>query len=109
LFFNKERANLTERDMLPRTVGYCELGPLDAEVRAANPAALAAAAALIARPLPVARPLFSLASEESLSDSRMGSFDSVDLNSTIYESLEMSVFSNSSEFSGPFFLSFWAV
>ena len=60
--------------MLPRTVGYREIGPVPvAERRVATMAELAAAAAVVAGPVPPVRPLFSLASDESLDSSQSGS------------------------------------
>jgi hypothetical protein len=73
-FIFKERANLTDRDMLPRSVGYREIGPVPVgEGRVATMAELAAAAAIVAGPVPPVRPLFSLDSEESLVSSKSGS------------------------------------
>ena len=77
------------------------------EARVADEATLAAAAAIIAGPPPAARPLFSLVSEESLNislddlDGQAVALNSVDWNSTAYESLEMSSFQHSSYPAGP--------
>jgi len=95
---------------IPRTAGYRDLeaGPLTVdEARAAQDTTLTAAAAAIARPPPVDRPLFSMGSEESVassmadSDGQFGATNFFDWGPTEYESLEMSVFKHSSYPAGP--------
>jgi hypothetical protein len=110
LFKLKERAESTGRALLPRTVGYqnLEIGPLSmGEARAAQDAALSAAAAAICGQPSIGRPLFSIASEESVSelpavsDGQFGAPNFFDWGPTDYESLEMSVFRHSFYPDGP--------
>ncbi len=95
-FFYKERANLTEREMMPRTVGYRQLeaGPTGMiEISADQSAILAAAAAVLADPPASGRPLYSLYSEESLTSSSADDDGSVGQANDFpgYESIEMRV------------------
>jgi hypothetical protein len=64
----KERATLTEREQLPRILGYghLEAGVSTSGMEVAASADLLAAAAAVAGPSVRGRPLFSLHSEESL-------------------------------------------